>query len=140
MTLHSDTLSLKQQFTGTHVAPLGNIITETTVREYTCRSTRTHYHRNNSPRVHMSLHSDTLSQKQQSSGTHVAPLGHIITETTVRGYTCRSTRTHYPYFEPTSLCSYSLILCAWQRSSKYQLYSLWFDTIETRTHVLPHSW
>ena len=40
-------------------------------------------HRNNSPRVNMSLHWDTCvsSPKQQSTGKHVAPLGHIIVNT-----------------------------------------------------------
>jgi len=37
------------------------------------------------------------------------------------------TRTHYPDSEPTSLCSFSLLLRAWWRSNKYQLYSPWFD-------------
>ena len=32
-----------------------------------------------------------------------------LTETTVRGYTCRSTLPHYPNSEATSLCSFSLI-------------------------------
>ena len=45
-----------------------------------------------------------------------------LTETAVRGWTCRSTRTHYPDSEPTSLCSFSIILRAWQRSNKYQFY------------------
>jgi len=31
-------------------------------------------------------------------------------ETTVQGKTCRSTQTHYPESEPTSLCSCSLML------------------------------
>jgi hypothetical protein len=42
---------------------------------------------------------------------------------------CRSTRTHYPDSEPTSLCSFSLMLHAYQRSNKYQFYSLWLDPI-----------
>jgi hypothetical protein len=43
--------------------------------------------------------------------------------------------------EPTSLCSFSLMLHAKQsqRSNKYQLYSLWFDPTWARTHNLPHS-
>jgi hypothetical protein len=36
-------------------------------------------------------------------------------------------RTHFPDYEPTSLCSYLLMQHAKQRSSKYQFYSLWFD-------------
>ena len=35
-----------------------------------------------------------------------------VTETTVRGKTCCPTRTHYPDSELTSLCSFSLMLCA----------------------------
>jgi hypothetical protein len=34
---------------------------------------------------------------------------------------------HYPDSEPTSLCSFSLMLHAYRRSNKYQFYSLWFD-------------
>ena len=60
-------------------------------------------------------------------------------ETTVRGQTCRSTRTHYSDSPPTSLCSFSLMLRAQRRSNKYQFYSLWFDPTGTRTHDLPHS-
>ena len=44
------------------------------------------------------------------------------TETTVRGYTCGSTRILCPYSEPTSLCSYSIMLLAQLRSNKYQFY------------------
>ena len=33
-----------------------------------------------------------------------------LTETTVCGQTCCATRTHYPDSEPTSLCSFSLML------------------------------
>ena len=36
----------------------------------------------------------------------------------------RSTLTYYPDSEPTSLCSYSIIMRSEQRSSKYQFYSL----------------
>ena len=50
-----------------------------------------------------------------------------FTETTVHGQTCRSTRTHYSDSEPTSICSFSLMLRAQWRSNKYQFYSLWFD-------------
>jgi len=49
------------------------------------------------------------------------------------------TLTQYPDFEPTSLCSFSLMLRVWRRSNKCQFYSLWFDPIGTRTHDLPHS-
>ena len=41
--------------------------------------------------------------------------------------------------EPTSLCSFSLVLCALRKSNKYQLYSLWFEPTGARTHDLPHS-
>ena len=43
--------------------------------------------------------------------------------------TCRSTRTHYSDSEPTSHCSYFLILLAWQRSNNDQFYSLLCDPI-----------
>jgi hypothetical protein len=42
----------------------------------------------------------------------------------------------YPDSEPTSICSFSLILRAYRRSNKYQFYSRWFDPIGTRTHDL----
>ena len=58
------------------------------------------------------------SLKQQSAGRHVAPLGQIILIPS----------------EPTSLCSYSLMLCAQRRSNKYQFHSHWFDAIVARTH------
>ena len=35
-------------------------------------------------------------------------------------------RTHYPDYEPTTLCSNSLMLRTYRRSSRYKLYSLWF--------------
>ena len=41
----------------------------------------------------------------------------LSTETTVRGQTCRYTRTHYPDFNPTSLCSCSLTLRAFWKST-----------------------
>jgi hypothetical protein len=34
-------------------------------------------------------------------------------------------RTHYPDPEPASLCSFSLLLCAYRRSNKYYYYSRW---------------
>ena len=52
------------------------------------------------------LHSAS-SLKQQSTATHVTPLG-----------------THYSNSEPTSLCSYSLVLRAQWRSNTYQFWSL----------------
>ena len=48
-----------------------------------------------------------------------------LTETTVRGQTCHSTRTYYPDSEPTRLCSFFLMLRAQRRNNKYQFYSLW---------------
>ena len=66
-------------------------------------------------------------------------LQYQLTETTVCGYTCRSTLIHYPDSEPTSLCSFSLMQHTQRRSNKYQFCSLWFDPIRTRTHDLPHS-
>ena len=50
-----------------------------------------------------------------------------FTKTTVHGYTCRSSRTHYPDFEANNLCSFSIMLPAYWRSNKYQFYSVWFD-------------
>ena len=43
--------------------------------------------------------------------------------------TCCYTRTHYPDLESTSLCSYSLMLHALQKRSKYQFYKslVWSD-------------
>jgi hypothetical protein len=52
--------------------------------------------------------------------------------------TCRSTRTHYHDSKPTNLCSFLLTPCAERRTNKYQFHSLWFDSIEARTYVLPH--
>jgi hypothetical protein len=49
------------------------------------------------------------------------------------------TPTHYSDSEPTSLCSFSLMMCALWISHKYQFYSLWFDPISARTYDLPHS-
>ena len=62
-----------------------------------------------------------------------------LTETTVRGQTCRSTRTYYSASKPTSLCSFSLMLRSYRRSNKYQINSVWFDPTGARTHDLPHS-
>jgi len=61
-----------------------------------------------------------------------------LTETTVSGQTCRSTRTHYPNFEPTGLCSFSLMLRVKQRNNQYQFYSPWFDPTGDRTNYLQH--
>ena len=45
-----------------------------------------------------------------------------LDETTVRGQTCRPTRTHYPDSE-----LFSLKLRGQRRSNKYQFQSVWFD-------------
>ena len=60
-----------------------------------------------------------------------------LTKTKVCWQTSRSTPTHNPDSEPTSLCSYSLMLCAQWRSCKYQFYNLWFDGILTRPWLEP---
>ena len=39
----------------------------------------------------------------------------------------------------TNLCSYSIKLLTWWKSSKYQCYCLWLDKTGARTHDLPHS-
>ena len=52
-----------------------------------------------------------------------------LSKTTARGQTRRHTRTHYPDSEPTSLCSFSLMLRASRRSNKYEFHSLWFDPL-----------
>ena len=57
-----------------------------------------------------------------------------LTETIFRGQTCRSTQTHYSDSEPASICSYSLMLRAQRRRSKYQFYNLWIDPTWARTH------
>ena len=49
-------------------------------------------------------------------------------EATVCGQICRSTLKHYSDSDPTSLCSYSLML------HSYQFYSLWFDKTGAKTH------
>ena len=59
--------------------------------------------------------------------------------TTVIGQICGSTRTHYSDSEPTSLCSFSLMLRSQRRSNKYQFYILLFDKTAVRTHNLSHS-
>jgi hypothetical protein len=60
-------------------------------------------------------------------------------KTTVRGYTCRSTRTHYPDSEPTSLCSFSLILRALHYKQQIPAYNLWFDPIGTHLLLIMQS-
>ena len=58
-------------------------------------------------------------------------------QTTIHMQTCRS--THYPDSEPTCLCSFFLMLCAQQRSNKYQFYYHSFDTVGVRTQDLLHT-
>jgi hypothetical protein len=71
--------------------------------------------------MRLDIYSDS-SLKQQSAGRHVAPLGH-----------------YYSNSEPTRFCSFSLGLCGYRKSNKYQFNSLWFDPIGARTHIQPHS-
>ena len=47
--------------------------------------------------------------------------------------------SHYPNFEPTNYCSFSLMLCAKRRRNRYICHSLWFDPIGARIRNLPHS-
>jgi hypothetical protein len=42
---------------------------------------------------------------------------------------------HYPDPEPTSLCSFSLMMRSYRRSNKYQFYSLCFAPIRARTQI-----
>jgi hypothetical protein len=44
-----------------------------------------------------------------------------LVETTVRAYTCSTTRTHYPDYDSSGLCFFFLMLCAYRRGSKSQL-------------------
>ena len=48
----------------------------------------------------------------------------VLKLNTVRGYTCCSTSTHYPDSEPTSLCSFSLMLLAQQRRNKQHFFKV----------------
>ena len=50
-----------------------------------------------------------------------------------------STRSHYSDSEPTSVCSFSLMLRGERRSINYQFQNLWFDPTGARTFDLPHS-
>ena len=45
----------------------------------------------------------------------------------------------FPDSEPSSLCSYSVMLHALWRSGRYQFYSFCLYLTRTRTHNLPHS-
>jgi len=54
----------------------------------------------------------------------------LLTETTVRGYTCLSHRTHYPESWRTTHCSYSLMVRAYRRSSNNNLIVLSFNRPE----------
>ena len=71
---------------------------------------------------HTELYFDRASSlKLQSTGRHVAPPGYIILIMS------------QPVFV------YSLVLCAYQRSSKYQFHGHWLDQTRSLTHNLPHS-
>ena len=48
-------------------------------------------------------------------------------------------RIYYPDSEPSSICSFSLMLYVCRRSNKYQYYCLWFDPTRARTYDLPLS-
>ena len=48
-------------------------------------------------------------------------------------------KTHYPDFEPTRLCSFSLMQRNQRRSNKYQFYSHWIDPIRAQTHETAES-
>ena len=63
----------------------------------------------------------------------------VLDQHTVCRYIRPSNWTHHPNFESTSLCSYSSMLHVQWKSSKYYFYSLQFQAIRTRTHILPHS-
>ena len=56
-----------------------------------------------------------------------------LSETTVRGYTCCSTRTHYPDSEPTTICSFYLMLRAQSRSNRQQ-----FNSYRTQVEDADH--
>ena len=58
----------------------------------------------------------------------------MVQETGVPRENSCSIQTHYPDSVPTSVCSYTLLLYAQRRSSKYQYYSLWFDLTGARAH------
>ena len=58
------------------------------------------------------------SLKQWSADRYVAPLWHII------------------LIPSQPVFAFSLMLHAWQRSSKYQFYNLWFDPIGAQAHNL----
>lgn len=49
------------------------------------------------------------------------------------------TRILYHGSVPTSLCSNTYKLCAWRRSSTYQMGSVSFDPLGNRTYDLPYS-
>jgi len=60
-----------------------------------------------------------------------------ITESTVAGHYGPA---HFSDCEPTNLNSYSLMLRAYRRSSKFQFYCLWLVTTGPQTHDQAHSW
>ena len=63
----------------------------------------------------------TSSLKQQSTGGHVAPLGHIILIPS------------QPVFALSPLC------CVLSGEATNTIFSLWFDSTGARTHDLSHS-
>ena len=60
----------------------------------------------------------------------------MVEETGVPRENSCSIQTHYLDF---CVCSYTVLLYAQRRSSKYQYYSLWFDLTGARAHNLPHN-
>ena len=54
---------------------------------------------------------------------------------------CCSIRRNYSDSEPANLCSYSLMMCAWWISNKYQCFTslIWLDPIGVLIRDLPHS-
>ena len=77
----------------------------------------------------------TMSALYQTITRIIGFLQCQLTETTVHGQACLSTRTYYPDSEQTSLCSFSLILHAQRGRNKYKLYRLWFDPIGVRSYT-----
>ena len=96
---------------------------------YTCLSTRTHVFLP----VHMSFYPYTCLSTctRLSTCTHVFLPVHM----SFYPYTCLSTRTHYSHSEPTSLCSYYLMLGTSRRSNTYLL----FDPTQRAREKL-HNW
>ena len=62
--------------------------------------------------------------------THL--VGIFSTSSLFRGYAYGFTLTYYHDSEPTSFCSFSLLLCPYQRCNTHQFYSLWLDSTRGR--------